>query len=81
MCVLLLLSLVEKVGTGVCVARNGTLSSLGKLARSCACSRRGKGWATPPLSLFLALSLLLVVAGDVEPNPGPIGGKDLHVLM
>ena len=81
LCVLLLLSLVEKVGTGVCVAGNGTLSSLGKLARSCACSRRGKGWATPLLSLFLALSLLLVVAGDVETNPGPISGEDLHILM
>ena len=81
LCVLLLLSLVEKVGTGVYVAGNGTLSSLGKLARSCACSRRGKGWATPLLSLFLALSLLLVVAGDVETNPGPISGEDLHILM
>ena len=31
---------------------------------------------TPLLSLFLALSLLLVVAGDVETNPGPISGED-----
>ena len=81
LCVLLLLSLVEKVGTGVCVAGNGTLSSLGKLARSCACGRRGKGLATSLLSLFLALSLLLVVAGDVETNPGPISGEECMQLL
>ena len=65
------------MGTGVCGAGNGTLSSLGKLARCCARGRRGRVWATPLLSLFLALSLLLVVAGDVETNPGPISGKEL----
>ena len=77
LCVLLLLSLVGKVATGVCGAGNGTLSSLGKLARCCAHGRRGRVWAMPLLSLLLALSLLLVVAGDVETNPGPISGKDL----
>ena len=38
-------------------------------------------WATPLLSLFLALSLLLVVAGDVETNPGPISGKRLSFIV
>ena len=74
--VLLLLSLVEKVGTGVCEAGNGTLSSLGKIARCCTRGRRGKMGGTPLLSLCLALSLLLVVAGDVETNPGPITGEE-----
>ena len=81
LCVLLLLSLVGKVGTGVCGAGNGTLSSLGKLARCCARGRRGRVWATPLLSLFFALSLLLVVAGDVETNPGPISGKELTKIL
>jgi len=78
LCVLLLLSLPGNVVTGVCVAGNGAISSLGKLARSYACGRRGKGWATPLLSLSLALSLLLVIAGDVETNPGPISGEGKH---
>ena len=68
------------MSTGVCGAGNGTLSSLGKLARCCTRGgrgRRGRVWATPLLSVFLAMSLLLVVAGDVETNPGPISGKEL----
>ena len=77
LCVLLLLSLAGEVGTGVCEAGNGALSFLGKLARCCVCGRRGRARATPLLSLFLALSLLLVVAGDVETNPGPISGKEM----
>ena len=76
MSVLLLLSLAGKVGTGVYEAGNGMLSSLGKLARCCARGRRGRMGGTPLLSLFLALSLLLVVAGDVETNPGPITGEE-----
>ena len=63
------------MASGVCEAGNGTLSSLGKLARCCARGRRGRVLATPLLSLFLALSLLLVLAGDVETNPGPINGN------
>ena len=80
LCVLLLLSSIGKVSTGVCETGNGALSTLGKLARCCAGGRRGRGrlLATPPLSLFLALSLLLVVAGDVETNPGPISGEGKH---
>ena len=78
LCVLLLLSLVGKVGTGVCEAGNGTLSGLGKLVRCCGCGRRRRVWATPLSSLFLALSLLLVAAGDVETNPGPISGEGKH---
>ena len=62
----------------VCEAGNGTLSSLGKLARYYARGHRGKVWGTPLLSLFLVLSLLLVVAGDVETNPGPINGEGKH---
>ena len=80
LCVLLLLSLVGKVGAGVCEAGDGTLSSLGKLARCYARNRRGKVLAVPLLSLFLALSLLLLLAGDVETNPGPISGEDCKTL-
>ena len=80
LCVLLLLSLAGKVGTGVCEAGNGVLSSLGKLARCCARGRREKVGAMPLLALFLALSLLLVLAGDVETNPGPISGEDCKAL-
>ena len=76
LCVLLLLSLAGKVGTGVCEAGNGMLSSLGKFVSCCACDRHGKVGGTSLLSLFLALSLLLVVAGDVETNPGPIIGEN-----
>ena len=51
-------------------------SRLFKLVCQTQCGRRGKVWATPFLfTLFLALSLLLVVAGDVEINPGPISGE------
>ena len=71
LCVLLLLSVVRKVGTVVGKAGNRTLASLGKLSR---CGRRAKVWATSLISLFLRLSLLLVIAGDVETNPGPISG-------
>ena len=80
LCVLLLLSLAGKVSTGVCESGNGVLSCLGKLVRCRACGRRGRVWATPLLSLFLALSLLLVLAGDVETNPGPISGEDCKAL-
>ena len=76
LCVLLLLSLAANVGAGVCEEGNCALSSLGKLARCCARGRRGRMWATPILSLFLAMFLLLVVAGDVETNPGPVSGED-----
>ena len=78
MCVLLLLWLVGKVGTGVYVAGNGSLGNLVGKARCCECGRRVRVWGTPLLSLFLALSLLLVVAGDVETNPGPISGEEKH---
>ena len=80
LCVLLLLWLAGKVDTGLWGAGNGTLSSLGKLVRCCSCGRRGRMWATPLLSLSLALSLLLVVAGDVETNPGPISGEEITKL-
>ena len=74
-CVLLLFWLLGKMATGVCETGNGTLSSLSKLTRCLAYGRRKRVWTTPLLSLFLALSLLLVVAGDVETNPGPISGE------
>ena len=32
----------------------------------------------PLSSLFLAVSLLLIVAGDVETNPGLISGERRH---
>ena len=84
LCVLLLLSLSEIVATSVCETGNGALSSLNKLvgkARCCMCVRRSRGgrvWAMIPYSLCLALCLLLVVAGDVETNPGPISGEGKH---
>ena len=82
LCVLLLLSLAGKVGNGVCEVGLGTFSSLGKsVVRCCACGRRGKVRPTPLLSLFLALSLLLVLAGDVETNPGPISGEECNFLL
>ena len=78
LCILLLLWLAGKVATGGCETGNGALSSLGKLVRCCACTRRGRVWATPLfslcLSLSLSLTLLLLLAGDVETNPGPISG-------
>ena len=74
---LLLLSLMRKVATGVCGVGNGALSFLGKLVgqTQCCAYRRAKVWVTPLFSLCLALSLLLLVAGDVETNPGPISGE------
>ena len=80
LCVLLVLSLVGKVCNGVCKVGIGTFSSLGKFVRCCACGRRGKVGGTAPLSLFLALSMLLVLAGDVETNPGPISGEECKAL-
>ena len=74
-CVLLLLWLTGKMVTGVCEAGNGTLFTLN---RCLAYVRRKRVWATPLLSLFLVLTLLLVVAGDVETNPGPISGEGKH---
>ena len=61
----------------MCEAGNGMFSLMpGKLEKQgCACVRRGKVWAARLLSLILALSLLLLVAGDVETNPGPISGE------
>ena len=87
LCVLLLFSLAGMVVTGVCEAGNGAFSSLHKLVgkvRCCTCvrrNRRGRVWstlATLLYSLCLALCLLLVVAGDVETNPGPISGEEKH---
>jgi len=82
LCVLLLLSLAGKVGNGVCEVRVGTFSSLGKsVFRCCACGRHGKVGGTPLLSLFLALSMLLVLAGNVETNPGPISGEECNFSL
>ena len=64
------------MATGACEPGNGGFSSLGKLARCGVCGRRGKELAIFLLSLSVALSLLLVVAGDIETNPGPISSKD-----
>ena len=63
LCVLL----VGKMATSVWETGNGLPSSLGRLSRCCAYDQRGRVWA--------ALSLLLVMAGDVETNPGPISGE------
>ena len=86
LCVLLLVWLAGEVTTCVCEVGVGTLSSVSKLGgqvRCCAYVRRGKMWATPLFSLFLSLSLLLLVAGDVETNPGPISGegKMLNLIL
>ena len=79
-CVLLLLWLGGKVATCVCGAGNGAFSSLGKLARSFACGRLRKMWGTRLLSLLLAMSLMLMIAGDMEINPGPISSEGKHCL-
>ena len=81
LCVLLLLWLAGKVATGGWETGNGALFSLGKLVRCCACTRRGRVSATPLFSLCLAMSLLLLLAGDVETNPGPISGEDCTVIL
>ena len=74
--VLLLFWLAGKVASDMCEAGNGVLCLMGKLQKQgCACVRSGNGWAARLLSLLLALSLLLLVAGDVETNPGPISGE------
>ena len=52
-----------------CALRSGQASPVPRLCR------REKVGALPLLALFLTLSLLLVVAGDVETNPGPISGE------
>ena len=84
LCALLLFSLAEKVPSFFCEAGNSALFYLGKLVR-CRSSHQGRSWTTPQLTslfLVLALSLLLVVAGDVETNPGPISGEErvrLHI--
>ena len=78
---LLLLSLAEKVVTGMCEGGRDAVSALGRLAgrgRCCAGSRSLTARAAPLFSLFLAVSLLLIVAGDVETNPGPISGERKH---
>ena len=64
------------MGSGVYVAGAGSLGKLVGKTWCCGCCRRVRVWGTPLLSLFLALSLLLVVAGDVETNPGPISGEE-----
>ena len=79
-CVLLCLCLARKVSTSVFDTGNGIPSSPGKLGRCSACVRRGSVWAMPLLSIILALSLLLVIAGDVETNPGPITSEKLNPL-
>ena len=68
------LLLFRLAGNVAAKAGNGTLSFLGKLVVG-ACCQRKRVLSSPYLSLFLALSLLLVVAGDVETNPGPISGE------
>ena len=80
LCLLMLLLLAGKVATGLCERGKAAFSSSARLAvriRSCA-KRSRKGWATPPFSLFVALSVLLIVAGDVETNPGPSNGERKH---
>ena len=72
-CVLLLLFLTWKVVTDVSERGNKALFAVGKLfnhARSCTV----RLWNTPLIPL-LALSLLLMIAGDVETNPGPVSGE------
>ena len=76
LCLLLLLLLAVKVATSICEAGKDALSSLGRLAiRGRCCVRSLRARPTPLFSFFLALSLLLVIAGDVETNPGPISGE------
>ena len=73
LCILLLVM----ASTYVYEGGNGALSILSKLGRSkcCACYQHVR---VNPLTIFLclALSLLLIRAGDVETNPGPISGEE-----
>ena len=82
LCLFLLLLLVENVATGMqCERGKDALSTLGRLAGRCWCcasSRSLRARAMPLSSLFLAVSLLLIVAGDVETNPGLISGERRH---
>ena len=70
--VLLLLWALDAV-ICVCEAGKGALRSLVIRGRCCVRSVRAR--PTALFSIFLALSLLLIVAGDVETNPGPISGE------
>lgn len=75
---LYLLLLVEWVAAGVFEVGYGAFFTLGTSigkARCCACVRRVRVWVAPLVSLLLSVSLLLVLAGDIEINPGPISGE------
>lgn len=72
-CVLLLLLLTWKVVTDVSERGNRALFTLGKLFNHTRCCTV-RLWNTPLIPL-LALSLLLMIAGDVETNPGPVSGE------
>ena len=72
-CVLLLLLLTLKVVTDVCERGNNALFTLGKLFNHARCCKI-RVWTTS-FTLLLSLSLLLMMAGDVETNPGPVSGE------
>ena len=72
-CVLLLLLLTWKVVSDVSERGNNALFTLGKLFSHARCCTV-RLWNTPLIPL-LALSLLLMIAGDVETNPGPVSGE------
>ena len=83
LCLMLLLMLAVKVAISMWEAGGDALSSLGRLAvRGRGCVRSLRSRPAPLFSFFLALSLLLIVAGDVETNPGPISGeKTLNCII
>ena len=73
LCFVLLLLWALNIVICVCEAGKGALRSL--VIRGRCCVRSVTARPTALFSIFLALSLLLIVAGDVETNPGPISGE------
>ena len=78
-CFAMVLLLALDIFISICEAGKAALRSLDKLViRGRCCVRSLRARPTALFSIILALSLLLVLAGDVETNPGPISGERKH---
>ena len=75
---LLLLSLAGRIVSELYAIGLSSRSGLAGRGRCCTYDWSRNLSTTPNLSLFLALSLLLVIAGDVEINPGPLTGEKMN---